>query len=93
MDLKEIREQIDLIDDDLVRLFIMRMNLSLQVANYKKEHNLPIHVPAREQEILQTISEQVDPEMSDYVCNLYTLIFKLSKDLQSKHLGIDTEVV
>ena len=48
MDLSEIRQQIDGIDQELVRLFCQRMNLSAQVADYKKANNLPIFVPARE---------------------------------------------
>ena len=47
MELKDLRNQIDDIDDELVRLFVKRMEVSAQVADYKKEHNLPIHVPAR----------------------------------------------
>ena len=53
MELKELRNEIDLIDDELVQLFNKRMQLSAQVADYKKEHNMPIHVPAREREILR----------------------------------------
>ena len=42
MDLSEIRQQIDEIDQELVELFCRRMNLSAQVADYKKANNLPI---------------------------------------------------
>ena len=36
MDLKELRNQIDEIDDTLVNLFVKRMRISEQVADYKK---------------------------------------------------------
>ena len=82
MEIKDLRDQIDSIDDELTRLFVKRMELSAQVAAYKREHNLPIHVPAREQEILQKISEKVDPEMEKHVHKLYSLIFDLSRSYQ-----------
>ena len=58
MEIKELREQIDIIDDELVRLFAKRMDISKQVAEYKKENSLPIHVPAREREILQEVAKK-----------------------------------
>ena len=36
MDLKELRGQIDEIDDKLVQLFSERMEVSAQIADYKK---------------------------------------------------------
>ena len=48
MDLQELRSQIDEIDDELVALFGKRMDVAAQIADYKKEHNLPIYHPARE---------------------------------------------
>ena len=40
MEIKELREQIDIIDDELVRLFAKRMDISKQVAEYKKENSI-----------------------------------------------------
>ena len=39
MDLIDIRTQIDAIDNELVQLFVKRMGLSAQVADYKKANN------------------------------------------------------
>ena len=84
MDLKEIRAQIDNIDNDLVHLFTKRMALSAQVADYKKENNLPIYVPAREREILQEVATKAGPEMANYTRVLYSMLFELSRSYQSK---------
>ena len=84
MEIKELREQIDSIDDQLVSLFVKRMRLSAQVADYKKENNLPIHIPAREREILQDVATKSGAEMANYTRVLYSLIFELSKSHQSK---------
>lgn len=84
MDLKELRNQIDYIDNELVKLFVCRMEISAQVADYKKENNLPIHVPAREQEILENVSKLAGSEMEAYVRSMYTKIFELSRAYQNK---------
>ena len=87
MELSEIREQINEIDDQLVTLFTERMNLSAQVAEYKKAHNMPIFVPAREREILLKVAGQAGPEMDNYARVLYSMIFELSRSHQNKLNG------
>lgn len=84
MELKKIREQIDAIDSELVDLFVKRMALSAQVADYKKSNHLPIYVPAREREILQDVAEKAGPEMANYTRVLYSMIFEISRSYQSK---------
>lgn len=87
MDLNEIRNEIDTIDGELVRLFCQRMNLSAQVADYKKENHLPIFVPARERAILQSVAEMAGPELANYTRVLYSMLFELSRSYQSKRNG------
>ena len=84
MDISQIRNQFDQIDTQLVDLFTQRMDLSAQVSAHKKEHNLPILVPAREREILAKVAEQAGPEMGGYARVLYSLLFELSRGYQSK---------
>ena len=86
MDIKELRGQIDKIDDELVRLFGQRMDVAAQIADYKKENNLPIFVPAREREKLADVAEKAGPEMAAYVKRLYDTIFTLSRDYQNEVL-------
>lgn len=84
MELNELRTQIDDIDEKLVELFVNRMKLSEAIADYKKEHNLPIYVPAREREKMMSIGEQAGDEMENYTRVLYSMIFELSRSYQSK---------
>ena len=84
MDLSQIRQEIDKIDDELVKLFCARMNLSAQVADYKKANNLPIYVPARERSILQSVAEKAGPEMANYARVMYSMLFEISRSYQSK---------
>ena len=86
MDLNEIRQDIDNTDRKLVDLFCRRMALAAKVASYKKEHNMEIFVPEREQQILISAAEQAGPEMADYVRRLYQTLFELSRDYQAEVL-------
>ena len=66
MDLNELRLEIDKIDDELVRLFVQRMDVSARIADYKKEHDLPIFVPAREAEKLLDVAQKAGADMEVY---------------------------
>ena len=88
MDLKELRGQIDHIDQQLVDLFVQRMEIATQIADHKKENHLPIFVPAREREKLQEVSQQAGPEMAGYTKVLYSMLFELSRSHQSKCNGL-----
>ena len=92
MDLKELRAQIDDIDDALVKLFCKRMDIAAQVADYKKKNDLPIFVPAREREKLQDVSQKAGPEMAAYTRTLYSMLFELSRSYQKKRNGGNPEL-
>ena len=84
MDMNSLRGKIDEIDDELVRLFVSRMEVAAQIADYKKANNLPIYVPSREREKLQDVAKKAGPEMNNYTRVLYSMIFELSRSYQSK---------
>ena len=87
MDLNELRLEIDKIDEELVRLFTARMDISAQVADYKRTNNLPIFHPGRERAILQKVADMAGPEMDNYTRVLYSMLFELSRSYQSKRNG------
>ena len=84
MELNELRNEIDLVDSQLVKLFVERMKLSAQIGDYKKQNKLPIYVPVREREKLQEVAKQAGAEMDNYTRVLYSMIFELSRSYQSK---------
>ena len=88
MDLTNLREEIDKIDEELVKLFVARMDVSAQIAQYKKEHSLPILVPSREREKLHEVAKLAGPEMENYTRVLYSMLFELSRSYQSKKNGV-----
>ena len=83
MDLTALRREIDSIDDELIQLFVKRMDVCAQVADYKKKNNLPVLMPARELEKLEDVARKAGPEMADYAKQLYALLFQLSRDYQA----------
>ena len=87
MELKDLRTEIDKIDDELVKLFTQRMEVSAQIAGYKKERSLPIFVPAREREKLADVAAKAGPDMANYTRVLYSMLFELSRSHQSKLTG------
>lgn len=92
MDLKDYREQLDKLDDEMVRLFTQRMELCAKIADYKKKNGLPVLDVRREREKLMDISEKTKPELRDYATSLYSLIFELSRSSQNRLLGTDNEL-
>jgi len=87
MELNDLRKEIDAIDDELVKLFTQRMEVSSKIAGYKKEKSLPIFVPAREREKLADVAEKAGPEMANYTRVLYSMLFELSRGYQNKLNG------
>ncbi|MEG2174709.1 MAG: chorismate mutase, partial [Oscillospiraceae bacterium] len=57
MDLQELRTQIDRVDNNLLSLIIERRNLVQTVAEYKRDNQLPIFAPEREEQILKRLDE------------------------------------
>ena len=84
MDLSQLRNQIDNIDDQLITLFGQRMEIAAQIAEYKKQNNMPIYVPSREREKLLDVSQKAGQDMANYTRVLYSMIFELSRSYQSK---------
>ncbi|KEI16819.1 chorismate mutase [Clostridium haemolyticum] len=87
-DLKELREEIDLIDNKLISLFQKRMEAVLKVAEYKKNNNLPILNTSREQEVIDkniklVCNDNFKKPVEDFLRN----IMSISKELQGKKMS------
>ncbi len=83
MNLDTLRQTIDQIDDDMMALFKRRMAISQQIGKVKKELNLPVFDPSREQLILEKRrtafnDEQLWPSYESFLKHL----FHLSKEQQ-----------
>ena len=83
MELTNIRETIDRIDDEIIRLYVERMNAVKQVAEAKKTTGTPIRDHARERSIINRLTAASGDDYAPYVRTLYNQIFDLSRSYQS----------
>ena len=93
MDQKDFREQIDLIDDELVKLFAKRMEVSSKIAQFKKEKSLPVLDVKRERDKLKAVVDSSPDDIKEYTSVLYSLMFELSRSYQNKLIGKGTPLV
>lgn len=87
MDISDLRTVIDEIDNDLLNAFCRRMDVSAQLAVYKKDNNLPVYDPARERKKLGAVLNKTPEELRTYASALYSLLFDLSRSYQEKILN------
>lgn len=86
IDLGKIRAEIDEIDDEILRLFLRRMELASRAAACKREKGKAVKDPGRESEILGRISAAAG-DMAAYALPLFETLFALSRSLQSNVNG------
>ena len=92
MELSELRIQLDKINNDLLELFIKRMEIAGQVAEYKRINNMPVFDSGRERQILNDIAEKSGEDMRSYSTVLFSMIMELSRAYQHRILGSDSEL-
>lgn len=86
MELAELRKNIDRVDNQILSLFLERMELCEQVAEYKREHALPIFNREREEEILSRVEAKAENRQCD-VRRLFSLMMELSRSAQREWLS------
>ncbi len=82
LDLNEIRKEIGAINDEMLALFVKRMELSAQVARYKKANGLPTLDRKREEAILQKVADSTTDEFRQYALEFFRHMMDLSKEYQ-----------
>lgn len=83
LDLTQLREQIDDIDDQIVRLFEERMSVAEKVARFKIQTGKPVFDPQREKEKLDSLSHKASGEFnSRSIYELYRQIMSISRKRQ-----------
>ena len=74
MELSELRDRINQIDDEMLELFLRRMDVSEAIAAYKKAHGLPVTNREREREILAEMMAKGGDDMELYVYRLFSTL-------------------
>lgn len=82
MALDELRQKINGIDEQMMRLFLQRMDTVEAVAQEKKEKGLSILCPDREKTIIACNMAQVPPAEHFYALSFYQHLLELSRQRQ-----------
>ena len=84
MDIKDYRDQLDVLDAQLVELFCRRMEICGDVARWKKENGKPIFDRGRERDKLNTVGALSKEEFEPYVRCMFRSLFGYSRSYQHK---------
>ena len=82
-DLKTLRNEIDQLDDSIMKLLSKRFDLSIKVGNYKLLNNIQVTHDDREKRIISKISKYSHSPSIEHV---YKTILQQSKSLQRRWL-------
>lgn len=85
----QLREQIDVIDENLLSLLASRMNLSRSIGKYKKEHNIAILQTSRWDAVLSQMKESAESYglSAEFVSAIFNAIHEESVQEQNKILS------
>lgn len=79
----ELRERIDAVDCELVRLLNRRASLSLEIRGYKPAAHLSLYDPKREEEIFTHLAAcNEGPLYADNLREIYAAVLHVMKELR-----------
>ena len=79
----ELRQQIDAIDEEVIRLLKKRMGISKEVGKLKEELHIPVEDKGREEDIIHRLTQQVGQNLTEeQLIRIFTAVFKSSKQVQ-----------
>lgn len=82
-DIDDLRQRINCIDNELLKLFNERAKLALEIGKMKKTLGLPIHIPSREEQIITRVQrENPGPLPSTSIVRLYQQVIQESRSLE-----------
>lgn len=83
MSLEVLRKNIDIIDSQILDLFLKRLKCCEKIADVKMKSNIPILNEEREKEILEGIASK-SGIYSEETKQLFSEIMSISRDIQYK---------
>ena len=85
--IESIRNEINEIDDGLVRLFVRRMGAAERMAEVKRGTSAPVHDPERERSILSKVAKAVGPGLENEARLMFTTLMSISRGRQRAELA------
>ncbi len=83
MTLESLRKNIDIIDSQILDLFVQRLDLCKKIADIKIKSNIPILNEEREKEILDNMASK-SVNYSEETKQLFSEIMSICRDIQYK---------
>ena len=91
-DIKKLREQIDTIDSQILKLYEERMDVVRSIGEYKIANNLPVYDAAREDAKLDEVFASVkNKKYADGAAQLFITLMQASKEYQEDLFGISDD--
>lgn len=87
MDLQEARNSISRIDEELTSLFVKRMELSKEIAAYKKDNHMSVFDRSREREVVNHVCDLAGKDFESYIRVLYGTLLDVSRSYQRQLIG------
>jgi len=78
-EIKELRQELDIIDDNIAKLLASRIETGKKIVGLKRIEGLPETDGMRENEIVERISKK-NPEIAELLKELYKRIFDWVKN-------------
>ena len=82
--LESLREEIDIADDKVLAALAERMKVAQKIGELKKENGGAVMDADREAQKLVALQEKAEKILKPYVSRIYSVLFEVSRDLQSK---------
>ena len=93
MDIKDLRESINAIDDQIATLYVKRMEIAKQIGEYKVANKLTVGDASREREIINRVTKGMPDEIKLYGKQVFEGMFNTSKAYQTRFVEMDSKVV
>ena len=82
--LESLREKIDIADDKVLAALAERMNVAKKIGELKKDTGGAVMDADREAQKLVALQEKAEKILKPYISRIYSVLFEVSRDLQSK---------
>ena len=88
MGLDELRERLDLMDEQILSLLSERAKVVMQVADFKRHHNMPIYIPEREAAIIERLRTiNPGPLPGDAIERIYRTVVEEMRKFEDANLA------
>lgn len=83
-ELEYFRNKLNTIDEDITKLLKKRMDLAINIGDYKIKNNINVEDKAREDEVVSLVLKNLsDERLNEYIIDIYKYIFTKSKEVQN----------